>query len=518
MVLKRKANKRKGTSGSKKQQQHKKSTVASCLTWLPFLSVPTLLVVMMYGLLDSATLGAALSALKRAVQATLPDLALTQISPMVLMIAAVCAAFAESSSVTSGMGHQVRTTAASLMQAAMVLLKVTCYTLIPMLSADIMASVRKTLLLRTAQVHLQVLVLENRLLELLPAFLMVATSSALLIESCFVLFSKKMSPHTDGASMLANAVKATCFQPGHKQALVVGAKLVLYNGAGLAFAACVHAVATSPLFWGVCKEVDSQAGHLPTEVQACLFTLAFAGLCSLFEKSTSGTSSMGHQVRTAAGNLVEAAIVFFKMTSYTLIPMASAGLVNSGCYVLYFKHMSRHTNAANTVDDATMATFSQPKHQQVHVAASKGERQEHADKLQHQHEKGTGSAEDSAVVQPYVDSSKPLETIKAARSPSPKRQPVGDNGKSLNWHDGYLAAVRALLGKAVGEPCMAQLQIARSLAQLLKAVPAWMLVFTDASNQGCTAHAGLQSFQVPQREAMSPTLTCPVFLKAFKDE
>lgn len=67
---------------------------------------------------------------------------------------------------------------------------------------------------------------------------------------------------------------------------------------------------------------------------------------------------------------------------------------------------------------------------QVHVAASKGERQEHADKLQHQHEKGTGSAEDSAVVQPYVDSSKPLETIKAARSPSPKRQPVGDNGKS----------------------------------------------------------------------------------------
>ncbi|KAL0036155.1 hypothetical protein WJX79_006227 [Trebouxia sp. C0005] len=220
-----------------------------------------------------------------------------------------------------------------------------------------------------------------------------------------------------------------------------------------------------------------------------------------------------------------------------------SAIILEGCYVLYFKHMSRHTNAANTVDDATMATFSQPKHQQVHVAASKGERQEHADKLQHQHEKGTGSAEDSAVVQPYVDSSKPLETIKAARSPSPKRQPVGDNGKSrvndrkegengqkasiktsaptktahkaskskgkslnansaggrqstnskttfinnkaagntsskaqhkpvavdttVNWHDGYLAAVRALLGKAV-----------------------------DASNQGCTAHAGLQSFQV----------------------
>lgn len=80
------------------------------------------------------------------------------------------------------MATYITLTAMLQMQAAMVLLKVTCYTLIPMLSADIMASVRKTLLLRTAQVHLQVLVLENRLLELLPAFLMVATSSALLIE------------------------------------------------------------------------------------------------------------------------------------------------------------------------------------------------------------------------------------------------------------------------------------------------------------------------------------------------
>jgi len=66
----------------------------------------------------------------------------------------------------------------------------------------------------------------------------------------------------------------------------------------------------------------------------------------------------------------------------------------------------------------------------VHVAASKSEGQKHADKLQHLHEKTTGSANGSAVVQPNVDSSKPLETIKAAGSPSPKRQPVGDDEKS----------------------------------------------------------------------------------------
>lgn len=34
------------------------------------------------------------------------------------------------------------------------------------------------------------------------------------------------------------------------------------------------------------------------------------------------------------------------------------------------------------------------------------------------------------MVQPSVDSSKPLEFIRAAGSPSPKRQPVGDDGKS----------------------------------------------------------------------------------------
>lgn len=79
----------------------------------------------------------------------------------------------------------------------------------------------------------------------------------------------------------------------------------------------------------------------------------------------------------------------------------------------------------------------------------------------------------------------------------------------MNWDDGYLAAVRALLKRVVGEPRLAQLQVPRSLARLLKAVPAWMLAFGDANNQFeqpwllpsakasihcCTAHAGFQLF------------------------
>ena len=67
---------------------------------------------------------------------------------------------------------------------------------------------------------------------------------------------------------------------------------------------------------------------------------------------------------------------------------------------------------------------------------------------------------------------------------------------AVNWDDGYLAAVRALLKKAFGKLCTAQLQFAQSLAWLLKAVPAWMLTFGDANNQGCTALTGLRAFQV----------------------
>ena len=64
--------------------------VASCLRWLPFLSV-AIIVVMMYRLMDSVTLGAALSALKR----TVPNSAVMQISLVGLKTAALCAAIAE---------------------------------------------------------------------------------------------------------------------------------------------------------------------------------------------------------------------------------------------------------------------------------------------------------------------------------------------------------------------------------------------------------------------------------------
>ncbi len=65
----------------------------------------------------------------------------------------------------------------------------------------------------------------------------------------------------------------------------------------------------------------------------------------------------------------------------------------------------------------------------MNVAVPNSEHQKHADELQHLREKTTGSANVFAVVQPS-DSSKPLETIRAAGSPSPKRQPVGDDGMS----------------------------------------------------------------------------------------
>ena len=65
------------------------------------------------------------------------------------------------------------------------------------------------------------------------------------------------------------------------QALVAGVKLVLYNGAALVLAAAIHAVATSVSFWLMCKEVCSQVGPVPIEVQAFLVTLTFAGFCIL---------------------------------------------------------------------------------------------------------------------------------------------------------------------------------------------------------------------------------------------
>ncbi|DBA96082.1 TPA: hypothetical protein ACH3X1_001580 [Trebouxia sp. C0004] len=605
MGVKRKACKCKAKSGAKKQQQHRKTNglrektapkqgaarlhfwpkvdtkatklicyafmpvqlvkscclqVTSCLIWLLLLSVPTLVLVIIHGQMDSVPSGAALSTFQRSVLATLPDLVHT--SSVALMTAAGFAAL-QLAETACGPSHKHK--------------------------------------------------------------------------------------HK------ATGTGAMC------QALIVGVKLVLYSGAALLFSLAIHAVATSPMFWRMCKEVGSQMGPVPSEMQAFLVTVTFAGAIALLEESSLTICGIGKQVRKTAGSLVEAAIVLLEMTCYTLMPMlfadikvnvvktilvwssqagfevlaletrmwellpvclmiaTSSALLVEGCYVLYSKRMSPNTNAADMMGNATS---SQPKHKQVHVAASKRERQKHADKLQHLQEKTTRSASGSVVVQPNDDISNPLKTTKAARSPSLKWQPVGNDGKSSvndrhdlntdrqegnngqkasiktfapindaqsaskgnklnankvstrpmtnnsnsnnrqveaapafnskaskgnsndttkglnsdpshskaggrqstnsktsfnkaagntgaksqhkpaaveaadNWDDGYLAAVRAMLKKAVGEPCLAQLQIAQSVAGVLKAVPAWMLAFGDANNQGCTAHAGLQSFEV----------------------
>ena len=81
------------------------------------------------------------------------------------------------------------------MQAAIVLLKMTCYTLLPMLFADIMVNVRKAILVRSAQAGFEVLALQIRMWELLPVFLMIAISSALVIEVWHPPFSSCLMVH-----------------------------------------------------------------------------------------------------------------------------------------------------------------------------------------------------------------------------------------------------------------------------------------------------------------------------------
>jgi hypothetical protein len=115
----------------------------------------------------------------------------------------------QSTSATSGMGQQVRTTAGNLVEVCDCLcfaLSATtasskhhtrcnvanagCHCLIkddllhPAANAfaDIMVNVRKAILVRSAQAGFEVLALQIRMWELLPVFLMIAISSALLIE------------------------------------------------------------------------------------------------------------------------------------------------------------------------------------------------------------------------------------------------------------------------------------------------------------------------------------------------
>ncbi|KAA6420298.1 MAG: hypothetical protein FRX49_09782 [Trebouxia sp. A1-2] len=198
---------------------------------------------------------------------------------------------------------------------------------------------------------------------------------------------------------------------------------------------------------------------------------------------------------------------------------ASSALLVEGYRVLVSKCASACTNHADMTASAAMARSAQPKREQVPVTASNNESQKHADELQPVDKKTTDIVADSAAVRSQVDSSKTPDTIKAAHSPSPNRQAVGSNRLSnggaamilhaqqcnlsedgvkstfynaVNWDDGYLAIVRALLKRAVDEPCPAQFQLTLCLAQLLSAVPAWMLAFAEANNPGCTAYAGLE--------------------------
>ena len=68
------------------------------------------------------------------------------------------------------------------MQAAIVFLNMTCYTLTPMLVADLMVNVRKSILIGSPQQDFAVLAIGTGLWELLPIFLMIAASCALLVE------------------------------------------------------------------------------------------------------------------------------------------------------------------------------------------------------------------------------------------------------------------------------------------------------------------------------------------------
>ncbi len=114
----------------------------------------------------------------------------------------------QSTSATSGMGQQVWTTAGNLvevcdclcfalsatttssitriamlrMQAAIVCSNLICYILLPMAFADLANSMRKAILVWSAQAGFDLVALEIRMWELLPASLLIATISALVIE------------------------------------------------------------------------------------------------------------------------------------------------------------------------------------------------------------------------------------------------------------------------------------------------------------------------------------------------
>ena len=58
-------------------------------------------------------------------------------------------------------------------------------------------------------------------MSLLLNKLIVIQTDEIAFQCCFVLTFKRMSPDTTLAGMMANATRATFFQPGHKQVSVL---------------------------------------------------------------------------------------------------------------------------------------------------------------------------------------------------------------------------------------------------------------------------------------------------------
>lgn len=68
------------------------------------------------------------------------------------------------------------------MQAATIVFKMACYTLGPLAFVDLMFTVRKGVMLWGAQAGLNLVVVDTRMWELLPVFLILAAGCALLTE------------------------------------------------------------------------------------------------------------------------------------------------------------------------------------------------------------------------------------------------------------------------------------------------------------------------------------------------
>ena len=89
-----------------------------------------------------------------------------------------------------------------------------------------------------------------------------------------------------------------------------------------------------------------------------------------------------------------------------------------------------------------------------------------------------------------------MTAVIASIAPAQARQQWAVFHGAVDGDDGYCAMVRAILKGAVGEPSAAQRDIAVCIAGLFQAVPAWMLKLGTTTNKGCSAVAGLQTFQV----------------------